>query len=98
MWILVKITHASTVKISSLYILEAHTSRPVCTLECSTQQMNRRRIVAQGGDIPDPQSLYDKLISLDTSVEMFLVPEMDIESKPEVIVSLKLQSVIQCTP
>lgn len=43
--------------------------------------------MAQGGDIPDAQSLYDKLRSLNTSVELFFVPEMDIESKPEVIVS-----------
>lgn len=33
---------ASTVRKSSLCILEAHTSRPVCTLECSILQVNRR--------------------------------------------------------
>lgn len=42
------------------------------------------RIVAHGGDIPDAQSLYDELKSLDTSVELFYVPERDIESKTEV--------------
>ncbi|KAK6291241.1 hypothetical protein J4Q44_G00383610, partial [Coregonus suidteri] len=41
------------------------------------------RIVAHGGDIPDAQSLYNKLKSLDTSVELFFIPERDIESKPE---------------
>ncbi|KAJ8334000.1 hypothetical protein SKAU_G00413190 [Synaphobranchus kaupii] len=41
------------------------------------------RIVAHGGDIPDAQSLYDKLKSLDTSAELFFVPERDIESKTE---------------
>lgn len=42
------------------------------------------RIVAHGGDIPDAQSLYDKLKSLDTSVELFYVPDRDVESKTEV--------------
>lgn len=42
------------------------------------------RIVAYGGDIPDAQSLYDKLKSLDTSVELFYVPDRDIKSKTEV--------------
>ncbi len=45
------------------------------------------RIVAQGGDIPDAQNFYDNLRSLDTSDEQFFISEMDIESKPEVIVS-----------
>lgn len=44
------------------------------------------RIVELGGDIPDGQSLYDKLKSLDTSVELFYVTERDVESTPEVIV------------
>ena len=42
------------------------------------------QIVAHGGDIPDAQSLYDKLKSLDTSVELFFVQERDIDSKTEV--------------
>ncbi|TNN71111.1 hypothetical protein EYF80_018631 [Liparis tanakae] len=42
-----------------------------------------QQTVAHGGDIPDAQSLYDKLKSLDTSVELFFVPEGDIESKTE---------------
>lgn len=45
------------------------------------------RIVPQGGDIPDAQNFYDKLRSLNTSDELFFISEMDIESKPEVIVS-----------
>jgi len=41
-------------------------------------------IVAHGGDIPDAQSLYDKLKSVDTSVELFFIPERDTESKIKV--------------
>lgn len=46
------------------------------------------RIVAHGGDIPDAQTLYEKLKQLDTSVELFFVPEQDIETKSQVKASL----------
>lgn len=54
------------------------------------------RIVAHGGDIPDAQSLYEKLKSLDTSVELFFVPERDIESKTEVkaIIHYPMQPIV----
>ncbi|KAK1878039.1 Enolase [Dissostichus eleginoides] len=62
------------------------------------------RIVAHGGDIPDAQSLYDKLKSLDTSVELFFVPERDIESKTQVPAiaavkgTLRIHQAISLTP
>lgn len=45
------------------------------------------RIVDHGGNIPSAQGFYDKLKSVDTSVELFCVPEWEIESKPEVRVN-----------
>lgn len=62
------------------------------------------RIVANGGDIPDAQNLYNKLKSLDTSVELFFIPERDIESKPEVPAiaaikgTMKIHQAISLTP
>ncbi|KAK1879819.1 Enolase [Dissostichus eleginoides] len=62
------------------------------------------RIVAHRGDIPDAQSLYDKLKSLDTSVELFFVPERDIESKTQVPAiaavkgTLRIHQAISLTP
>ncbi|XP_034084202.1 uncharacterized protein LOC117554075 isoform X2 [Gymnodraco acuticeps] len=62
------------------------------------------RIMAHGGDIPDAQSLYDKLKSLDTSVELFFVPERDIESKAQVPAiaavkgTLRIHQAISLTP
>lgn len=56
------------------------------------------RIVAHGGDIPDAKSLYEKLKSLDTSVELFFVEEGDIESKTEVGKSYSLLSNAPLSP
>lgn len=42
------------------------------------------QIVAHGRDIPDAQRLFDKLKSLDTSVELVFISERDMESKTEV--------------
>lgn len=47
----------------------------------------QQTVVDHGGNIPGAQSFYDKLKSVDTSVELFFVPEWEIESKPEVIVN-----------
>lgn len=44
-------------------------------------------IVDHGGNIPSAQGFYDKLKIVDTSVELFFVPEWDTESNPEVIVN-----------
>lgn len=57
------------------------------------------RIVAHGGDIPD--GLSDKVKSRDTAVELFYVPERDIESKTAtaaIIGTMRIHQAISLKP